>query len=187
VKPGGFHKCKPGAAVGSYDRAWQIGALIGFAAGVIPDPGQGPGLRGLARARASPDIHRRPHHPRQDLQTRQPLPACPIRASGVGCADQAADLAASRAQALDRGRQKAAAPQCACDCPCQQARPYRLERSCSRPRLRGEQASSCVIIRESSRITDLPRSARGRDEMEVRSSRHMRTLVTHLAQSRPVR
>src|SRR5947207_9499155 len=30
-----------------------------------------------------------------------------------------------------------------------------------------------------------PRSARGRDEMEVRSSRRMRTLVTQMVQSRP--
>jgi hypothetical protein len=35
-------------------------------------------------------------------------------------------------------------------------------------------------------VSNLPRSARGRDEMEVRSSRHVRTLVTHLAWLGPV-
>ena len=43
-------------------------------------------------------------------------------------------------KALDRGRQEAAAPQRAGHRPCQQARAHRVERSCSRSSLRGEQA-----------------------------------------------
>src|SRR6476646_10675251 len=47
---------------------------------------------------------------------------------------------------VDRGRQQAAASQRARHRACQQARPYRLERSCSWSSLRGEQASSRVIV-----------------------------------------
>ena len=43
---------------------------------------------------------------------------------------------------------KRPASQRACHRPCQQARAHRVERSCSRPSLRGEQASSRVIDRE---------------------------------------
>ena len=53
----------------------------------------------------------------------------PVRAGGLGRADQAAELGASWAQALDRGRQEAAAPQRVGDCARQQAGPHRLERS----------------------------------------------------------
>ena len=44
------------------------------------------------------------------------------------------ELGASWAQALDRGSQEAAAPQCSCDCTCQQAGADRLERACSWPK-----------------------------------------------------
>ena len=56
----------------------------------------------------------------------------------VGRADQATELGASRAQALDRGRQGAAAPQRSCDRTCQQTGQDCLERSGSWPKLRGE-------------------------------------------------
>ena len=46
----------------------------------------------LAWTGAQADLDRRPHHPRQDIQARQSLPARPIRASGVGRADQAEEL-----------------------------------------------------------------------------------------------
>ena len=81
----------------------------------------------------------RPHHPGQDIQTRQPLPACPVCAGGLGGADQAQELGAPWAQALDRGRQEAAAPQRAGDCTRQQARPHRVERSRSWSRFRGQE------------------------------------------------
>ena len=99
---------------------------------------QRPRLRRLARPRAQADLDWRPHHPRQDIEAGQPLPARSIRASSVGRADQATELGASRAQALDRGRQEAAAPQCSCDRACQQTGQDCLERSCSWPKLRGE-------------------------------------------------
>ena len=75
------------------------------------------------------DLDRRPHHPRQDIEARQSLPARPVRAGGMGRADQAEELGAPRAQALDRGRQEATAPQRAGDCARQQAGAHRLERS----------------------------------------------------------
>ncbi len=50
------------------------------------------------------------------------------------------------AQAVDRGGQEAVAPQRAGDRARQQARPNCLECTGSRPGLRGEQASGCVII-----------------------------------------
>ena len=67
-------------------------------------------LRCLAGTGAQADLDRRPHDPRQDIQTRQSLSARPVRAGGLGRADQASELGAPRAQALDRGRQEAAAP-----------------------------------------------------------------------------
>jgi transposase len=75
--------------------------------------------------------------PGQDIQARQSLPAGSVRAGGLGCADQAQELGAPRAQALDRGGHEAAAPQRAGDSARQQARSHRLERSCSWSGLRG--------------------------------------------------
>ena len=83
------------------------------------------------------DVDRGPHDPGQDIQARQSLPARPVRAGGLGRADQTQELGAPWAQALDRGRQEAAAPQRAGDCARQQTGPHRLERSCSWPGLRG--------------------------------------------------
>jgi transposase len=54
-----------------------------------------------------------PHDPRQDIEAWQSLPAGPVRPGGMGCADQAQELGPPRAQALARGSQEAAAPQCA--------------------------------------------------------------------------
>src|SRR5882672_7184230 len=62
---------------------------------------QGPRLRRLAGPGSQANLDRRPHHPRQDIETRQPLPTGSVRAGGLGGADQAAELGASRAQVLD--------------------------------------------------------------------------------------
>src|SRR5262245_2785351 len=74
----------------------------------------------------------------------------PVRAGSMGraCESEAEQMGRPRCQALDRGRQEAAASQRAGDRACQQTCPHRLERSCSGPGLRGEQASTRVIIRE---------------------------------------
>src|SRR5436305_869029 len=92
----------------------------------------------MAWARSAADVDRRSNNPRQDIKARQSLPARPVRAGGVGRADQAEELGAPWAQALDRGGQKAAASQRPCDCARQQTGAHRVERSCSRPCLRGE-------------------------------------------------
>ena len=99
---------------------------------------EGPRLRRLARAGAEADVDGRPHDPGQDLEARQSLPARAVRAGGVGRADQAEELGAPRAQALDRGGQEAAAPQRAGDRTRQQARPHRLG-VLAGSRLRGEE------------------------------------------------
>ena len=85
------------------------------------------------------DLDGRPHGPWQDIQARQSLPARPVRSGGLGRADQVEELGALWAQALDRGGQEAAAPQCAGDRARQQAGAHRLERSRPWPRLRGEE------------------------------------------------
>jgi transposase len=45
------------------------------------------------------DIDRRPHHPGQDIEAWQSLPARSVRAGGLGSSDPAEDLGAIRAQA----------------------------------------------------------------------------------------
>ena len=111
---------------------------------------QGSRLRRMARARAQADLDRRPHDPGQDIEARQSLPARPIRSGSMGRAreGEAEQMGRPRAQALDRGRQEAVASQRAGDRACQQACAHRVERSCSWSSLRGEQASSRVIICE---------------------------------------
>ena len=47
------------------------------------------------------NLDRGPHHPRQNIEAGQSLPARPVRAGGVGGPDQAAELGAPWAQALD--------------------------------------------------------------------------------------
>src|SRR5204863_4288049 len=59
----------------------------------------------MAWARSAADVDRRSNNPRQDIKARQSLPARPVRAGGVGRADQAEELGAPWAQALDRGGQ----------------------------------------------------------------------------------
>src|SRR6266540_7299659 len=75
--------------------------------GCVP---QGPRLRRLAGARPQADLDWGSHDPRQDIEAWQSLPAGPVRPGGVGRADQAQELGAPWAQALDRSRQEAAAP-----------------------------------------------------------------------------
>jgi transposase len=108
----------------------------------------------LARARAQADFDRGSHDPGQDIEARQSLPARPVCAGSMGrsCEGQADPMGRPRAQALDRGRQEAVASQRAGDRACQQACPHRVECSCSWSSLRGEQASSRVII-ASRRVT----------------------------------
>src|SRR5947207_6803040 len=65
----------------------------------------------MAWARSAADVDRRSNNPRQDIKARQSLPAGSVRAGGVGRADQAEELGAPWAQALDRGGQEAAASQ----------------------------------------------------------------------------
>ena len=57
------------------------------------------------------NLHRRPHHPRQHIKTRQSLFACAVRAGGQGRVGQAqaTGLGALRAQVVDRGSPKAVA------------------------------------------------------------------------------
>ena len=105
-----------------------------------------------------------------------------IGASSMGRADQAAELGAAWAQAVDRGGQKAAAPQCPCNCTRQQAGTHCLERTGTWPNVRGQTNDDASYL-----ILYLPRSAREQDEMEVRSSGRMRTLLTLMAVSRSIR
>ena len=100
---------------------------------------QGPRLRRLARPGAQADLDRGSHHPRQDLQARQQVPADAVRAGRPRRAAEARQLGALRPQALDRGGRQAAAPQRAGDRARQQARAHRLERAASRPQLRGQE------------------------------------------------
>jgi hypothetical protein len=60
----------------------------------------------LAGARSETNLNRGPHDPRQDIEARQSLSARPVRAGRLGCTDQAEELGASWAQALDRGAKK---------------------------------------------------------------------------------
>src|SRR6266496_3360157 len=68
---------------------------------------QRPRLRRLAGARPQADLDWGSHHSRQDIEAWQLLPARPVRPGGVGCAEQAKELGAPRAQALARGGQEA--------------------------------------------------------------------------------
>src|SRR5260370_5541587 len=90
---------------------------------------EGPRLRRLAWTGAQADLDGGPYNPWQDIEARQSLPARPVRAGGLGRADQTEDLGAPWAQALDRSRQEAATPQRAGNRARRQACPYRLGRS----------------------------------------------------------
>jgi Transposase len=70
-----------------------------------------PRLRRLAGASPQADLDRRSHHPRQDIEARQSLPARSICSGRMGCTDQTQELGSSRAQAVARGGQEAAASQ----------------------------------------------------------------------------
>ena len=112
---------------------------------------QGSRLCRMARAGSEANLDRGPHDPRQNIEAGQSLPARSVRAGSMGrsCKSETDQMARPRAQALDRGRQEAAASQRARHRPCQQARAHRVECSCSRSSLRNEQASGCcVIVRE---------------------------------------
>ena len=87
---------------------------------------QRPRLRRLAGARPEANLDGRSHDPRQDIQARQSLPARPVRTGGLGRADQTEKLGTLRAQALDRSRQEAIAPQRAGDRASQQIGPHCL-------------------------------------------------------------
>jgi hypothetical protein len=72
---------------------------------------QRPRLSGLAGTGPQTDLDRRPNDPWQHIKARQSLSARLVRSGGMGRADQAQELGAPWAQALDRGGQEAAAPQ----------------------------------------------------------------------------
>jgi len=80
----------------------------------------------LARTGSQADLDRRPHDPRQDIETGQSLPARPVRPGSLGRAGEAEVLGSLRAQTLDRSGQAAAASQRAGDRSRQQAGPHRL-------------------------------------------------------------
>src|SRR4051794_12428510 len=107
---------------------------------------EGARLRCLARPCAATDVDRGPHNLGQDIETRQPLPAGPLCSSGLGPADQANELAAARAQSLDRRSEEAAAPQCASRRARQQTGTHRLECLGSRSCIRVEPAANCITI-----------------------------------------
>ena len=104
-----------------------------------------PRLCCLAGPGPQANLNRRPHHPRQDIETWESLPARSVRSGRVGRIDQAEELGSSRAQALARNGQEAATSQCSRYRARQQARPHCLERPGSRSSIRGEQAASRVI------------------------------------------
>src|SRR5258708_3179473 len=104
-----------------------------------------------------------PDHSRQVIQGWQLLPAGSVRAGGVGRADQAEDLGAPWAQALDRGGQEAAASQRAGDRTRQQARPHRLERPGPWPGIRGPEDGSGS---EPIRLIPIPRQRQQRPKNE---------------------
>jgi transposase len=67
-------------------------------------------LRGLARTGAEADLDGRSHDPGQNLEAGKSLSARAVCASSVGRSHQADELGTSRAQVVDRVRQKAIAP-----------------------------------------------------------------------------
>src|SRR5579871_5400503 len=135
----------------------------------------------MAWTSAKTNVDWRSDDPRQDFKARQPLPARSIRTGGMGCVDQAQELGAPWTKNLDRGRQEAVAPQRSSDRARQQACPDCMERFGSRPRLRGEQASGRVTVDLSIQSNTCRGLREDNNEMEVRSSRRLRTLVTRMA------
>src|SRR5260370_30959168 len=113
---GGWHRTDDLGGDGGRDRQWR---------GVR----EGPRLRRLAWTGAQADLDGGPYNPWQDIEARQSLPARPVRAGGLGPADQTEDLGAPWAQALDRSRQEAATPQRAGNPARRQACPEPLGRS----------------------------------------------------------
>ena len=69
---------------------------------------QGSRLCRMARVGSEANLDRGPHHPRQNIEAGQSLPARPVRAGGMGrsCKSETDQMARPRAQALDRGRQE---------------------------------------------------------------------------------
>src|SRR6478672_8912007 len=94
---------------------------------------QGSRLCRMARASSEANLDRGPHDPRQNIEAGQSLPARSVRTGSMGrsCKSETDQMARPRAQALDRGRQEAAASRRARHRPCQQARAHRVECSCS--------------------------------------------------------
>ncbi len=129
--------------------------------------------------------NRRPHHPRQDIEARQSLPAGLVRAGGLGGIDPAAELGALRAQAVDRSRQEAPAPQRAGDRTCQQARPYRLGGSQQGAQLRGHE-DNCAVVPTCVRVAPCsgpPR--RGLQTLELEPRQLRRPALTVPARDAP--
>jgi hypothetical protein len=85
-----------------------------------------------------------------------------VRTGRMGCTDQAHELGSSRAQAVARSGQEAAASQRPRHHARQQARSHCLERPCSWSNFRGEQDSGRVI--KASRRNSLPAEVGERNE-----------------------
>src|SRR5262249_24321550 len=100
----------------------------------------------------------------------------------VGYTHQAEELGSLRAQVVARSSQEAAASQRPRPRARQQARSHCLERPGSWSSIRGNQDSGCVI---STRVVEKSLTSRGlredENEMEDRSSRRTRTLVTQMS------
>ena len=67
---------------------------------------QGSRLCRMARAGSEANLDRGPHHPRQNIEAGQSLPARPVRAGGMGrsCKSETDQMARPRAQALAKKR-----------------------------------------------------------------------------------
>ena len=137
-------------------RLTHIGRADWPTLGEAPKLLQGSRLCRMARVGSEANLDRGPHHPRQNIEAGQSLPARPVRAGGMGrsCKSETDQMARPRAQALDRGRQEAAAPQRARHRPCQQTRAHRVERSCPWSSL--SRRTSVRLLRDRSRVIELP-------------------------------
>jgi transposase len=97
------------------------------------------------KAGAEAGIDRRSHHPGQDLQTRQQVPADAFRPGGSRRSGAPAAWGKARPVALDRDCGPEATPQHAGDCARQQARAHRLGGAGAWSCLSGEERLSCRV------------------------------------------
>src|SRR5262249_41210569 len=142
-----------------------------------------PRLWRLAWPGTETNLDRRPNNPRISKRGNRYLRALFVQAAWVVLIKVGPKhLGTLCAQVVDRSGEERTASQRPCHRARQQARAHCLERSGSWSSIRGNQASGCVI---STRVIEnaLPAEVceKIRNEMEDRSSRRMRTLVTRTA------